>query len=87
MDTTWMAKQMIDFQKRTFDNTYHAMVMLQDHIENVANTMVEQAVWVPEESRRLGNQWAETYKKGRDDLKTVADDNFNKIADMLSPQS
>ena len=87
MDTTWMAKQMIDFQKTTFDNTYNAVVMLQDHMEKVVSTLVEQATWVPEESRRLGNQWTETYKKGRDDLKTVADDNFNKMADMLSPKA
>jgi polyhydroxyalkanoate synthesis regulator phasin len=83
MDTTWMAKQMIDFQKTAFDNTYQATVMLQDHMEKVTNTMIEQAAWVPEESRRLGNQWIETCKKGRDELKTIADNNFNKLSEML----
>jgi hypothetical protein len=84
MDATWMAKQMVDFQKTTFDNSYNALVMLQDHTEKVATTIFEQATWVPEESRRILSQWSETYKKSRDDMKLAADENFSKVAEMLS---
>ena len=56
MDSAKIAKQMIDFQKTTFDNMYNSMVMLQDHTEKLANTLFEQATWIPEESSRIVNQ-------------------------------
>ena len=33
MDSSKIAKQMIDFQKTTFDNTFNAMVLLQEQAE------------------------------------------------------
>ncbi len=50
MEPQKIAKQMIDFQKTTFDNMYNSMVMLQDHTDKLANTLFEQATWIPEES-------------------------------------
>jgi polyhydroxyalkanoate synthesis regulator phasin len=85
MDSSWIAKQMIDFQKTTFDHTFDAMVMLQDQTEKVANTLFEQATWFPEEGKRVIIQWTEIYKKGRDDLKSAVDDHFSKMVDLLSP--
>jgi len=35
MDSSKIAKQMIDFQKTTFDNTFNAMVLLQEQAENI----------------------------------------------------
>ena len=86
MDATWMAKQMIDFQKTAFDNTYNAVTMLQDHTEMVSNALLEQANWLPEEGRRVTGQWTETYKKGRNDLKTAMDENYNKLTGLLAPE-
>ncbi len=86
MDTMWMAKQMIDFQKTAIENTYNAVTMLQDHTEMVSNTLFEQANWVPEEGRRVAGQWTETFKKGRNDLKAAMDDNYDKLSGMLVPK-
>ncbi len=86
MDSSLIAKQMIDSQKTTFDNTFSAMVMLQDQTEKVANTFFEQATWFPEEGKRVINQWTEMFKKGRDDIKIAMDDNFSKMVDLLSPE-
>jgi hypothetical protein len=86
MDNSWMAKHLIDFQKTTFNNSYNTMVMLQDHSEKMANTFFDQADWFPEEGRKLMDQWAEAYKKGRDGLKNVVDDNFDKLAEGLATE-
>ena len=86
MDSSLIAKQMIDMQKTTFDNTFNAMVMFQDHTEKVANTLFEQANWLPEEGKRFVNQWTEMFRKGRDDVKTAMDDNFSKLLDHFSPE-
>jgi hypothetical protein len=84
MDSSWIAKQMIDFQKTTFDNVYISMVMLQDHTEKCANTLFEQATWIPEESSRVATQWTDIFKKGRDDFKLAMDDFFTKLDDLLT---
>ena len=84
MDSSWIAKQMIDFQKTTFDNMYNSMVMLQDHTEKCTNTLFEQATWIPEESSRVVNQWSDIFKKGRHDFRLAMDDFFTKIDDLLT---
>ena len=86
MDSSWIAKQMIDFQKTTFDNMYNSMVMLQDHTEKLASTLFEQATWIPEESSPIVNQWTEIFKKGRNDFKVAVDDSFSKMEDLLSAE-
>lgn len=86
MDSGWLAKQMIGFQKTTFDNIYNSMVMLQDHTEKLANTLFEQASWIPEESSRVVNQWIEIFKKGRNDLKVAMDDIFCKMDELLTAE-
>ena len=83
METEKFAKQMIDFQKATFDNTFTAVTMLQDQAERMINTMLEQTIWLPEESRRVIDEMVGTYKKGRVDFKGVVDENFVKLTDLF----
>ena len=83
METEKFAKQLIDFQKATFENTFTAVTMLQDQAERMVNTMIEQATWLPEESRRAIDEMVGTYKKGRADFKGIIDGNFVKLADLL----
>jgi hypothetical protein len=83
METEKFAKQMIDFQKATFDNTFTALTMLQDQAERMVNTVIDQATWLPEESRRVIDEMAGAYKKGRTDFKGAIDENFMKMADLF----
>ena len=86
MDSSLIAKQMIDFQKTTFNNSFNLMVMLQDQTEKAANSLIEQAAWFPEEGKRIIGQWVELSKKGRSDFKAAVDDNYSKMADLLTPE-
>ena len=84
METEKFAKQMIDFQKATFDNTFTAVTTLSGPGERMFSTMIEQATPAPpEESRRVIEEWVGTYKKGRADFKGVIDENFVKLADLV----
>ncbi len=87
MNPSQFAKQMIDFQKMSFDNTFNSMVMLQDHTEKLANTLFEQANWIPEESNRLVTQWIELFKKGRNEYKLAVDDIFTKFDDLFTAEN
>ena len=80
-----IAKQMIDFQKTTFDNAFSAGVMLQDQAEQVFSTAIEQTVWLPEEGKRAIDQWLQTLKAGRRDFKEIVDDSFENAAEFLTP--
>jgi len=83
METTKMAKQVINFQKTAFEKMFNATVMLQDQTEKLSNSLMDQASWMPAESKKLINDWAIAYKKGRDDFKKCVDDNFKKTEDMF----
>ncbi|MGB8719743.1 MAG: hypothetical protein WCD46_10580 [Desulfobacterales bacterium] len=84
MDQKQILKQMIDFNKATFDNTFNAMVMLQEQAERAANTLMEQANWLPEDGKKAINEWVKAYKKGREDFKKVVDENFQKVESFFS---
>ena len=84
MDTTWMAKQMIDLQKTVFNNTYSAVTVFQDHAEKTANTLLDQATWIPEEGRMAVGLWSELYKKGQSEVKAAVDENYKRLADCLT---
>ena len=83
MDSSKIAKQMIDFQKATFDNTFSAMVLLQEQAEGMANTLLDQAAWMPAEGRNAISGWVDGFKKGREDFKKGVDENFKKVEDFF----
>jgi hypothetical protein len=79
-----MIKQMLDFQKTTLDNFFNAMVLVQEQGEKMTNALYDQVTWLPEENKRLMDQWLTMAKKGRDDLKSALDENFNNVSDLLA---
>lgn len=83
MDQKQLFKQMFDFNKAAFDNTFNAMVMLQEQTERIAHTMLEQATWLPEDGRKAIMDWVEAYKKGRENFKRVIDDSFQKVEEYF----
>jgi polyhydroxyalkanoate synthesis regulator phasin len=76
MEPMIVAKQMIGLNKATFNNSFQAMVLFQEQTEKMADTLLEQTFWMPEEGKKVLSEWAKTYKKGRDDFKKVIDQNF-----------
>ncbi len=79
MDPQKLAKQMIEFNKATFDNTFNAMVLVQEQMERTVNTFLEQAAWLPDEGKKVLNEWVANYKKGREEFKKNVDENYKKV--------
>lgn len=84
MEQGKIAKQMIDFHKATFDNTFNAMSILQEQTERMVNMFLEQSPWVPEDGRHAINEWLKAYKKGRSDFKATVDDSYKKVDDFFT---
>lgn len=84
MDQNQIFKQMIDFNKATFDNSFSAMVMVQEQTEKMVSTILDQATWLPEEGNKAINDWIGAYGKGCEDFKNAVDDNFKKVEDFFA---
>ena len=87
METGKIAKQMIDFQKATFNNSFSTMVAFQEQTEKMVNVFLEQAVWLPEDGKKAVNEWGAAYKKGCDDFKKTVDENFSKVEGFFAGQT
>jgi hypothetical protein len=74
-----MMKQMIDFQKTTFENSFNAMTGLQEQGEKVMETFLNQATWLPNEGKKAVLNWVDAFKKGRDQFKQTVELNFSKM--------
>jgi len=87
MEPFKLAKQMIDFNKATFDNSFNAIAMLHEQMEKTQNTFLEQASWLPQEGRKALCEWVTTCRKGRENFKTVVDDSFKKVESYFANAS
>jgi hypothetical protein len=83
MDQKQIFRQMVEFNKGAFNNAYNAMVMVQDQNETLANSMLNQATWMPEEGKKAIREWVEAFKKGREEYKKSVDEAFKKVEDFL----
>jgi uncharacterized coiled-coil DUF342 family protein len=79
MDQKKIFRQMLEFNKASFDNSFNAIALLQEQAEKAAHMMLDQATWIPEEGRNAINEWVKSYKKGRVDFKKYVDESFNKV--------
>jgi len=79
MEPIKLVKQMIDFNKATFDNSFSALILIQEQTEKMVATFLEQATWMPEEGKKVINDWVVTYKVGREQFKRSIDDSFQKV--------
>ncbi len=86
MEMQKMAKQMINFQKSLFENSYHAMNMVFEQTEKMVNSLIKQMPMVPEESKKAMDEVLSFYKKSRDEFKKAVDDGFSKMEDIFIPK-
>jgi hypothetical protein len=79
MDHREIAKQITGFFKATFDNGFNAITMLRENTERTITISLARSPWFPEEGRKLVSEWLRVYKRGYDDLKVVADEQYRKL--------
>lgn len=79
MEPYKIAKQTIDFYKTTFDNTFNALMMLQEQTQKMLKMQLDQSAGVPEEAKKAIAEWVKTYKKGCDEFKSAVDESFKRV--------
>ncbi|MBW1659360.1 MAG: hypothetical protein JRJ48_02560 [Deltaproteobacteria bacterium] len=84
MDQNQILKQMIDFNKTAFDNSFNAMLILQEQTEKMVRTYLDQAPMLPAEGKKALTEWIKAYKKGCQDFKKTVDENFKKVEEFFA---
>ncbi len=84
MDPKKLGKQMIDFYKTTFDNSFSAMMMLQEQMERMTNMYWGQMVNLPDEAKKGLADWTKSYKKNCEDFKKMMDESFKKLESFVA---
>jgi len=83
MEQNQIVRQMMEFNKKAFDNGFSAMSELQDQTEKLVLNFLEKADWMPEESKKALQDWIVNCKKSRNDFKAAADDGYRKVAEFF----
>lgn len=73
-----MAKQMIDFQKTTFNNTFASLVTLQEQSEKMVATFLDQSP-MPKEGKEAMENWLKMCKEARDNFKKAVDEGYENL--------
>lgn len=74
-----MYKQMVDFQKATFDNTFNAMIKMQEQGEAMMNVFLNQAAWLPDDGKKIIKEYVKSYQTARDEFQKTVTDNFKTV--------
>jgi hypothetical protein len=83
MHSTMMIKQIMDFNKKAFDDSFNTVVAVQEHAEKMVHDFWEKSTFFPEERKRAFGDWVSTYKSGLDEFKANADSRFKLVEDYL----
>lgn len=84
MDQNQIAKQMIQFNKTAFDNSFSAMTMVSEQNEKMIQTFLAQATWMPAEGKKAITDWLAAYRTGSGDFKKLVDENYAKVEDYFN---
>jgi hypothetical protein len=83
METTQFAKQTLGFQKTILENSFNAMITVQDQTEKIVNGYLDQMPWVTVDGKKSLQTSLDMAKKFRDDFKKTIDDGYCKIEELL----
>ncbi len=83
MDQSVFIKQFVDFNKNTFNNMLNAMELFQKQSERMTASLLEQATWVPGDTKKAIKDWNNSVRKGREDFKKIVDENLSKVEDLF----
>ena len=84
MPTTNMAKQMIDFQKTIFNNSFNTLSVFQNQTESMIKSFTGQLPWMTEDGKKQISENFNLAKKAGDEFKKAVDDGYAKFEALLN---
>lgn len=80
-------QQMIDFQKTSFLNIYKAAATVQKQASSAMDLMLNQAPWIPSDSRHVISEWLDTCQQESDRFKTYVEKSIANLGIYFSPEA
>ena len=77
-------KQLIKYNRRSFNSMYNTVVMLQEQGEKMTDTLLDHPYLLPEEGKKVIKEWAKIFKVQRVEYKKNVDENFKKLYDFFN---
>jgi len=85
MNQEKMTKQMESLYRTMFDSSLNALATVHNYTERVVFSSLEKSPWIPEESKVLVHAWLNVYKKGYDDFRTRALEEYERYEAAFKP--
>ena len=83
MEQKQILKQMVDFQKMTFENTFDVMMTLHNQGQKMVDMSIEKSPWIPATGKKIFTDWSDAYQKNSNDFKEFVDANFEKMQEYF----
>lgn len=83
MNSAMMIEQILDFNKKAFDDSFNTMVAVQEHTEKIVLDCWRKSEYFPEQGKKVVGDWLQSYKDGLDEFKASVDSRFKLVEDYL----
>ena len=83
MELTGLTKQIIDFQKASFDHAFSGVTAMQEYSENVMDDFLSQSPWMGEESKKPINDSAKLFKSMTEEYKKAVHQGFVELEKIV----
>jgi Na+-transporting NADH:ubiquinone oxidoreductase subunit NqrC len=87
MKPSQFTQQMIDLQKTSILNLCKVAASLQKQTNSAMDLMLNQAPWIPAESRHAISGWLDTCRQQGDRFNTYVDNSFTHLESCFSPKT
>ena len=84
MDMTQVTKQLFEFQKTAFNNTFNTITMVQEQAETFGTNLITQNPALPQPAKEAVDVWLKMTKKAREEYKKAVDDGFKNLEGFFS---
>lgn len=83
MEAKNVLQRMIKLNHTLFDNAYDLSVQIQDQVEGLGDTILDQTGLSSAEYRKSYDVWVSAYKAGRSSFKTYVDEGYRNAEAAL----
>jgi polyhydroxyalkanoate synthesis regulator phasin len=83
MEPSEIAKQSLHLSRVTFDNTFNAMLLLEEQVQRMIDIYFHQILVFPEQGKKVADTWTEACRTNRDEFKKVVESNYEMLASFF----
>lgn len=76
-------KQLLEFNKTSFNNTYNTMLMMQEQAERMSSTLINHPTLLTDEGKNTIRDWVKVFKDKGVEYQDIVNSNFKKLEEFI----